>query len=49
MIVGLAVDEILGLRPFLPAVDTTDLEDGRRSAWNYRTMLEGKALSGYAF
>ena len=49
MILRLAIDEILDLGPFLPAVDAADLEDGGRATRDYRTMLEREALSGHSF
>ncbi len=40
-----AVDEVLGLRPLLPAIDAAHLEDGRGTSGDDRTVLEDEPLA----
>src|SRR5260370_4505257 len=40
-----AVDEVLGLRPLLPAIAAAHLEDGRGSSGDDRTVLEHEPLA----
>src|SRR6266849_8804857 len=48
-VISLAVDEVLGLLPLLPAVDAADFEDVRGTSWDYRVVLERQALAGDSF
>src|SRR5207245_3511475 len=47
VVLRLAVDEILHLLPFLPAVHATDFEDGTRAARHHRPVIPREALPGY--